>query len=52
MRNIYQLSGYFQRIFFQYIPRSAGTLAHNLATESLKKGEEVYLNGGVLDFTR
>ncbi|MBA0701463.1 hypothetical protein Goari_020459, partial [Gossypium aridum] len=45
IRDIQQHKGYFQHLFFQYILKLANSLAHNLATESLKKGEEVYLHG-------
>lgn len=38
-----------ENIRFQYIPRSANGLAHIIATESLRRGEEFYLDRGVPD---
>ncbi|XP_052491369.1 uncharacterized protein LOC128043148 [Gossypium raimondii] len=39
-----------ENIRFQYIPRSANGLAHIIATESLRRGEEFYLDRGVPDY--
>ncbi|MFQ6619728.1 hypothetical protein Gotur_001172 [Gossypium turneri] len=51
-KNIKQYKENFQQIIFRHISRSANSLAHHLAKESLKKGEDLYLSGGVLDFVR
>ncbi|KAH1063899.1 hypothetical protein J1N35_028886 [Gossypium stocksii] len=41
-----------RQLRFVHVTRSANTLAHILATESLKREEEVYLVGGILDFAK
>ncbi|MBA0820545.1 hypothetical protein Gohar_028014 [Gossypium harknessii] len=38
-------------IRFQHTPRSANNLAHILATETLRRGEEIYLDMGVPEYT-
>ncbi|KAA3466683.1 protein QUIRKY-like [Gossypium australe] len=43
----YLLTVVFKTIRFDFIPRSANSLAHILATEMLKRKEESYLIGGV-----
>ncbi|MBA0811240.1 hypothetical protein Gohar_003162, partial [Gossypium harknessii] len=45
IRDIHRQKEHFQRAVFQYTPKSANLLAHTLAYESLKKGEEFYLDG-------
>ncbi|PPD75579.1 hypothetical protein GOBAR_DD27488 [Gossypium barbadense] len=37
-------------IRFQHAPRSANSLAHILATETLRRGEEIYLDMGVPEY--
>ncbi|MBA0771026.1 hypothetical protein Gotri_019559 [Gossypium trilobum] len=37
-------------IRFQHTPRSANNLAHILATEALRRGEEIYLDKGVPEY--
>ncbi|MBA0643487.1 hypothetical protein Goklo_027777 [Gossypium klotzschianum] len=37
-------------IRFQHTPRSANGLAHIIATESLRRGKEFYLDSGVPDY--
>ncbi|MBA0786838.1 hypothetical protein Gotri_027836 [Gossypium trilobum] len=38
------------KIRFQHAPRSVNSLAHIIATETLKKGEEIYLDLGVPEY--
>ncbi|MBA0875744.1 hypothetical protein Goshw_004076 [Gossypium schwendimanii] len=45
-QQIYRLD----KIRFQHAPRSANSLAHILATETLKRGEEIYLDMGVPEY--
>ncbi|MBA0845285.1 hypothetical protein Goarm_000072 [Gossypium armourianum] len=40
----------FDNIRFQHTPRSANNLAHIFATETLKRGEEIYLDRGVPEY--
>ncbi|MBA0758148.1 hypothetical protein Gotri_021170 [Gossypium trilobum] len=50
--NIQQCKERFQRINFRHISRSGNSLAHHLAKASLKKGEDIYLVGGVSNYIR
>ncbi|KAA3456600.1 reverse transcriptase [Gossypium australe] len=44
---IHQMQSFFKAIRFEFISRSENTLAHTIATESLKNKEEFYLDWGV-----
>ncbi|MBA0847252.1 hypothetical protein Goshw_015090 [Gossypium schwendimanii] len=50
--NIQQCKERFQQINFRHISRSDNSLAHHLAKASLKKGEDIYLVGGVSNYIR
>ncbi|MBA0784886.1 hypothetical protein Gotri_027092 [Gossypium trilobum] len=39
-----------EKIRFQHAPRSANNLAHIIVTETLKRGEEIYLDMGVPEY--
>ncbi|MBA0626635.1 hypothetical protein Godav_004268 [Gossypium davidsonii] len=47
IQDIHQLLEKSGKCYFKYIPREANSLAHKLATETLKKKEESYLIGRV-----
>ncbi|MBA0780268.1 hypothetical protein Gotri_004386, partial [Gossypium trilobum] len=49
IRNIKQNKMKFQNMCFKYTPRMVNLVAHK-ATESLKKGEQVCLEGGAPDY--
>nr|KJB29978.1 hypothetical protein B456_005G126500 [Gossypium raimondii] len=46
--DIQSLKGFFQKIRFSFIPRTGNMEAHRIARETLKKGEEFYLEGETL----
>ncbi|MBA0563265.1 hypothetical protein Golob_008253, partial [Gossypium lobatum] len=52
IRDIQHYKHHFQRISFNHIPRSENCLAHTLATQGLRKGEDLYLEGGLPEFVR
>lgn len=52
IRNINQFARNFQSIHFRYVNREANYLANILATESLKREEEIYLEADVPCFAR
>ncbi|KAK5826330.1 hypothetical protein PVK06_021248 [Gossypium arboreum] len=52
IRDIHRQKVHFQRLVFQYTPKSKNLLAHTLAYESLKEGEEFYLDRDLSDSVR
>lgn len=50
IQNIQHLNTRFERVLFQYIPRSVNALAHILATTTLKEGREYYLANSIPEF--
>ncbi|MBA0732875.1 hypothetical protein Gogos_016938 [Gossypium gossypioides] len=50
--NIQQCKERFQQINFRHNSRPGNSLAHHLAKASLKKGEDIYLVGGVPNYVR
>ncbi|MBA0743914.1 hypothetical protein Gogos_006565, partial [Gossypium gossypioides] len=50
IRDIQHYKHRFRRISFNHIPRSENYLAHTLATQGLRKGEDLYLEGGLPEF--
>ncbi|KAA3477308.1 reverse transcriptase [Gossypium australe] len=47
IHDIHILKNRFKKVSFEFVPRSANNLAHTLATETLRRKEEVYLVNGV-----
>ncbi|MBA0592792.1 hypothetical protein Gorai_009764, partial [Gossypium raimondii] len=52
IRDIQHYKHHFRRISFNHKPRSENCPAHTLATQGLRKGEDVYLEGGLPEFVR
>ncbi|MBA0848617.1 hypothetical protein Goshw_004702 [Gossypium schwendimanii] len=50
IRNIHLTAEHFRWIHFRHIKKEANRLAHTIATESLRREEQEYLNGMVPDF--
>ncbi|KAG8475535.1 hypothetical protein CXB51_032303 [Gossypium anomalum] len=50
IRDIQHYKHHFRRISFNHIPRLENCLAHTLAIEGLRKGEDLYLERGLPEF--
>ncbi|MBA0753740.1 hypothetical protein Gogos_005518 [Gossypium gossypioides] len=50
IRDIQHNKAGFSEVRFKYLSRTTNRLAHSIATESLKRGMEMYLEGAILNF--